>query len=107
MKALLVSLMLVMSIGLVGCDTMPKRDQPVLIKYKYIINTIPADMLDIPAPITPVDSKIADDLAVGNWMIDSEKRVLEIEGKLKSVKKLQDQRLEDAKKLPKDDVIIK
>lgn len=107
MKALLATL--TMCFALTGCiGTMPpQRDAEIIVKYKYIINTIPAEMLEVPAPVPNIDAKTADDKTVGNWMLDSEKRALAIEDKLKAVKDLQDKRLEEAKKLPKEDVIIK
>lgn len=105
MKALLATLCL--TLALVGCDTMPKRDAEVLIKYKYIVNTIPEELLAVPPQVTPIDLKAATDKDVGAWMLDSEKRSLTIEGMLKAIRELQVKRLEEAKKLPAEDVIIK
>jgi hypothetical protein len=100
-------LALIMSIALVGCDTLPKVEENTVVKFKYIVNTIPSELLAVPAPLPKVDPTKDDDKTIGNWLLDGEKRSLEIEGKLRSIKKLQDQRLEELKKLPKDDVIIK
>ena len=91
-----------------GCVTQPTvRDAEIIIKYKYIVNTIPADMLSIPAQVGKVDPTIDSDDAIATWMLDGEKRYLEIEGKLRSIKDLQDDRLKELEKLSKDDVIIK
>lgn len=100
-------LALILSASLVGCGgTMPVEPNTV-VKFKYIVNTIPEELLTIPAPIPNINPATDDDNTVGLWLLDGEKRALEIEGKLKSIKKLQADRLEEVKKLPPDDVIIK
>ena len=104
MKSILIAIMT--TVSLVGCANMqPPKD--IVVKYKYVVNTIPEEMLTVPPQVPAIDITTADDITVGGWMLDGEKRSLEIEGKLKSIKDLQDKRLLDLKALPAEDVIIK
>jgi hypothetical protein len=107
MKQIIIAALLVGSLALAGCDTMAKRDQNIIIKYKYIVNVIPGDLLAIPTRPIKVDPAIDTDETIATWLLDGEKRALQIEGSLKAIKTLQDQRLEELKKLPADDVILK
>ena len=104
MKKLLLFLML--GISLSACDLMPvKPDQPVAVKYKYIVNTIPAEMLTVPANIPDLDLSVATDKDAAKWMIDSEQRSQEIEKKLKAVKTYQDDKIKNLT-VPAEDVIL-
>lgn len=103
MKALLI---LVLASVLQGCA--PFKTVPeTIIKYKYVVITAPEEHLKIPAQIAPLDTKTATDKDAGNWILDTERRSLELEAKLKRIKELQDRRLKELESLPKADVSIR
>jgi hypothetical protein len=104
MKKLLIAFM---ALSLSGCAHFLCKEPDQIVKYKYIVTTVPDDLLTIPAPIYKIDPTKATDKETGLWMIDSERRAIEIEKKLKQIKELQDKQLQDMKKLPADDVITK
>jgi hypothetical protein len=100
-------LTLIMSASLAGCfGTIPPVEPNTVIKFKYIVNTIPGDLLTVPPYVQPLP-ETANDQDIANWLLDGEKRSLEVESKLKAIKKLQDDRLKELEKLPKEDVIVK
>lgn len=96
---------------LVGCNHIPQvPETSVVTKYKYVVVTVPQDLLTVPPQITPIDAKTATDKDAAKWMLDSEARYLEIEKRLKSVKTYLDNKmkeLQDDLKIPKEDVIVK
>ena len=104
MKKLLV---LLMALSLTGCASWLCKEPTQVVKYKYIVSTVPDDLLAIPDPMYKIDPTTATDKAAGLWMTDSERRSLELEKKLKQIKALQAKQLEDLKKLPPEDVITK
>lgn len=86
-----------------GCNTCPVQpDQPVAVKYKYVVTEIPAEILEIPEPMYTIDPVNSSDKDAATWIVDSERRARLIEDRLKAVKKFQDKRL---KSLPAEDVI--
>ena len=89
---------------LTGCPTMPKVDVPVAVKYKYVITTIPEDLLVMPPPTYKIDPKTATDKEMAKWMSDSEQRYLEIEKRLKIAKEYQANKLKNLK-IPTEDII--
>ena len=90
---------------LVGCNSTPKKEPPTqIIKYKYVAYRIPPEILTIPAPVNRIDIKKATDKDVGLWIIDSERRTIEIEKRLKVIKSLQDKQMTDLKKMNPEDV---
>ena len=98
-------LFLVLTLLLTSCATTSQIvDQSTAVKYKYVIITIPDDMLAIPTPERSIDPNVATDKDAARWMIDWEKRYQEIEKKLKLIKTFQDQKLNELK-LPPEDVI--
>ena len=103
MKKLLI---LMMAISLSACELFPvKPDQPVVVKYKYIVNTIPEEMLSIPTAVPDLDLSVATDKDAAKWMIDSESRYQTIEKKLEAVKTYQDDKIKNLK-VPAEDVIM-
>lgn len=98
-------LILAICLLLAGCTSMQTRDGPLFVQYKYVFVTIPDDMLEVPEPVYKLNPETATDRDAGVWMLDSERRALELEKKLKRIKAYQDQKLQDLKKLPEDDVI--
>ena len=103
MKKLLI---LMMAISLSACELFPvKPDQPVLVKYKYIVNTIPEEMLSIPTAVPDLDLSVATDKDAAKWMIDSESRYQTIEKKLEAVKTYQDDKIKNLS-VPAEDVIM-
>lgn len=97
---------IILAMTLMGCGATIPREQDTVVKFKYIVNTIPEETLTIP-PHIPSPPEPSTDQDIANWLLDGEKRSLDIESKLRSIKKLQADRLEELKKLPKDDVILK
>jgi hypothetical protein len=90
---------------LVGCATDKQLvDQSVAVKYKYVVTTIPDEMLEIPPAERTIDPVTATDKDVAKWMIDWERRYQEIERRLKTIKAYQDRKLRELN-LPKEDVI--
>jgi PBP1b-binding outer membrane lipoprotein LpoB len=101
----------VISVFLVGCNHMPQvPEASVVTKYKYVVVTVPQDLLTIPSQVSPIDPKTATDKDAAKWMLDSEARYIEIEKRLKSVKAYLDNKLKELQidlKIPKEDVIVK
>ena len=79
-------------------------DQAVVVKYKYIVTTIPDEMLAIPPVESTLDTKTALDKDAAIWMVAWEKRYQEIEKRLKTIKDYQIKRLEELK-LPPESLI--
>ena len=103
MKKLLI---LMMVISLSACELFPvKPDQPAVVKYKYIVNTIPEEMLSIPTAVPDLDLSVATDKDAAKWMIDSESRYQTIEKKLEAVKTYQDDKIKNLS-VPAEDVIM-
>jgi uncharacterized protein YceK len=107
MRSLLIALVLGFMIA--GCSTTETlcKEKPQVVKYKYIVNQVPAKLLEVPAPMYKLDLSTATDKDVALWMIDSEKRAIEIEQKLIQVKTYQDARLKELSTLPADNVLLK
>lgn len=81
-----------------------KQEQPVAIKYKYVVMTVPEEMLEVPPVERKLDTTTATDKDAAKWMIDWERRYQEIERRLKMIKSYQDRRLKELT-LPPEDVI--
>lgn len=90
---------------LVGCEAMPTRDGPLFVKYKYVVISIPEELLEIPPPVYKIDPNTTTDRETGVWMIDSERRAIELEKRLKRIKEYQKKQQEEVAKLPAPDVI--
>jgi hypothetical protein len=88
-----------------GCATQKQLvDQTVAIKYKYVVMTVPEEMLAVPDIERKLDPTTATDKDAAKWMIDWERRYQEIEKRLKTIKTYQDRRLKELT-LPPEDVI--
>ena len=95
----------ILTIFLTGCVTFSKKpDQELIVKYKYIVTEIPAELLVIPAPMYKINPKTATDKDAAQWLIDSEKRFLEIEKKLQAIKAYLDKKLKELN-IPENDLI--
>lgn len=92
MKKLL--LIIAMCLGLAGCATAPQAEvkPSVVVQYKYVAAPIPDDALVIPANVERINLETASQKEVADWLARSEGRSLDIENKLKSIKKEQDKR---------------
>jgi hypothetical protein len=89
-----------------GCALLQqqKQEQPVVIKYKYVVMTVPEEMLEVPPVERKLDTTTATDKDAAKWMVDWERRYQEIERRLKMIKSYQDRRLKELT-LPPEDVI--
>lgn len=103
--------LLLSSVMLTGCfETIPEQPENVVVKYKYIVNTIPGDFLEVPAKVPNLDTTTATDKDAAKWLLDKEDRALNLETKLKSIKTHQDNKLKEIEtemKIPKEDIIVK
>jgi hypothetical protein len=99
-KLFLISIMAILA----GCATAPEPVQPTaVIKYKYIVTTVPASMLTVPDAVPPIDLSTATDKDAGNWILDSEARTEVLEEKLKAIKSYLDNKVKTLN-LPPEDV---
>lgn len=95
------SLLLLLAMSLLaGCDGLNIRPESgVVVRTKYVVTTIPDELLTLPPP-TPALTAPRDrtDKEAAIWMIESEKRYLEIEKRLAEIKRYQANKLEELKK---------
>lgn len=99
----IIALCLVILLG--GCaSTKQLVDQSVVVKYKYVLMTIPDEMLVIPEVEKNLDLTTATDKDAAKWMIDWERRYQEIEKLLKTIKTYQNRRISELT-LPPEDII--
>lgn len=101
MKVLITICVLLM---LGGCVTNPPKEQPIALKYKYVVMLIPDEMLEIPEVEKTLNTNTATDKDAAKWMVYWERRYQEIEKRLKTIKTYQDRRLKELT-LPPEDVI--
>lgn len=90
-------LTILVSFGLVACGTIRTKGEvkpSVVVEYKYVSAPIPEEFLDIPANIQPINLEKATQKEVADWLARSEGRALDIENKLKAIKKTQNQNKE-------------
>lgn len=88
-----------------GCATTQLLDQPLFTKYKYVVTTVPEELLTIPAPTYRIDPATATDKEGAKWIVDDKGRAIELEKRLKAIKAWQDRQLLEIKKLPEADVV--
>lgn len=104
MKSLLIAL--VPLFLLAGCETNPiKPEEKIVTKYKYVVTTIPEEMLEVPKPVPNIDTKTSTDKDAALWLVEKEKRTQELEKKLRAVKSYQDRKLKELT-VPKEDIIV-
>jgi hypothetical protein len=106
MKKLIIAAAIALTLpgcALLGSNTL--RDQQLAVKFKYFVVTVPPEMMVIPDPVYKLDTTISTDKDAAYWIIDSEKRALELERRLKAIKSYVDRQVEETKKLPEADVI--
>lgn len=106
MKTILVAL--IVASTLTGCASWFKKEETpppvVATKLKYVVVTIPNEMLEIPGPESRLDTGVATDKETARWMNDWERRYQEVERRLKKIKEYQDKKLQELK-IPPEDVI--
>lgn len=95
MKQIILAALLALS--LFGCATVPEQkvDQPIIVKQKIVLLTIPDEMFEVPPPQPYANSKGMTDKDFANWLIDNEKRQQAIEKKLNAIQKFQELRKKD------------
>ena len=97
-------LTLILAMLITGCATRPVKEPQILVKYKYVVTSIPSEMLEIPVPVRELDLSTATDQDAARWIISSEKRSLELEAKLKAIKSYLVDRLKNLS-IPPEDLI--
>ena len=106
MKKILIGILLFATLA--GCALFgPKTqlvDQNTAIKYKYVIITIPDEMIEIPASERRLDTSVATDKETAKWMSDWERRYQDVEKRLKTVKSYQDRKIKELN-IPTEDII--
>jgi hypothetical protein len=101
MRLFLLALILAIS----GCATNPAApDKDVVVKYKYVVTTVPVELLTMPDPMYTIDVKTATDKEAAIWLIDSEKRAQIIESKLAAIKAFLERKIKELN-VPEADVI--
>jgi len=98
-------LALTFTLLLVGCQSMPAKDSPIFVKYKYIVMSVPDDLLEIPPPTYKIDPATVTDRDTGVWMVDSERRAIELEKKLRKIREYLKIQQAEVAKLPEPDVV--
>lgn len=76
-----------MFLCLVSCGSTPAK---VIVKDNYIVRKIPDQLLVIPDQVPPLDLTNATQKSLSAWLIRSEERTMDLETKLKEIKKIQD-----------------
>jgi hypothetical protein len=90
---------------LAGCQFIrPDVDQPVAVKYKYVVTEIPQTMLVIPEQTRNIDVNTATDKDAAKWIIESENRARIIEKQLKAIRDYQTDKLKSLT-FPPEDII--
>lgn len=107
MRYILASLL---ALVLVGCGTTqpPKPEVITLTKYKYVIVSVPDDVLYVPDFIPTPDSKTATDAEIATWILDKEGRAQSMEKIINAAKKYATDRLEllrKNKEIKEEDII--
>ena len=83
---------LILLLTLLGCASQPviPPEPKVIVKIERIVAPIPNALLDIPDPVPNLELEVlkTDDKAVAKWLLDSEERTLNLEGKLRQIREL-------------------
>lgn len=101
MKKLLILTLILL---LTGCSTFPtvQPEASVVVKYKYVVTEIPAELMSVPDPMYQLNLETATDKDAATWLVDSERRAKIIEERLKSIKLYQDNRIKSLNYPPED-----
>lgn len=108
MKKLLI--ILALALNLAGCATTDVK--PVageVVRYKYIINTLPVQLFMLPEQVPKLNTQTMNNEDIEKWMFDNEIRAVDIQERLRKLKTLQEQKIADTKKklnVPPEDIII-
>jgi hypothetical protein len=97
-------LLLTLALALGGCAAPVVPVQNVAIHYKYIVNTIPPELLAVPPVPAPLNLDTATDKDLVDWLTDSEERSQTMETQLKTIKTYQADKITNLK-VPAEDVI--
>lgn len=104
MKVVLACVMASTMLFLGGCSTtVPKKPEPeIVVKYKYIVTTVPEELLTKPEPVPPINLDTATDAIAARWALARDKRARVIELKLDRVREYLDKKVKDLKTLYPD-----
>jgi hypothetical protein len=105
MNKLLTCMLVVMLSGCSLFTTKPSVERVEVIRYKYVVKTLPPQLLTIPARVPMIDVQTATDRDLANWIVVSEQRSLLLEQNIGSIKALYDKQLEYIRTLAPEDVI--
>lgn len=103
MKKLILILAMLVLAGCASTGTTIPIEPTTVLHYKYIVTTVPAEMLIVPPPVPNIDLTTATDKDVAAWMLDGEQRTEGLEDRLKAVKTYLDNKIKTLN-LPPDDV---
>ncbi len=92
--------LIVLSCLLVGCSSLCTSVpvERLIVKHEYIAAEVPLELLTIP-PQLPVPGATATDKDLALWLLDNERRTLELEQKLRHVRALYEEQTAAAKRL--------
>ena len=90
---------------LAACQTNPAVDTKVVTQYKYIIVTVPSEMMVLP-PSPKVPDENVTDKEVAQYMLDLYEKSGILESQILAIKDYQDKRIVSVKKTIKPEDII-
>lgn len=85
MKILVILIITILS----GCATTEPPVAPsVLIKNTYLIPSLGPDIIELPKNVRPLDLTTATQADLAKWLLENEKRVVELEGKVAAARNI-------------------
>lgn len=70
-------LLLAVLVFLAGCDTIPRKE--VVVQHNYVVRTATQQQKTIPPYPAPINVLKADQSALAQWIVDNERRQLDLE----------------------------
>ena len=83
----LLAMTLSASLILSGCGLFkqPKPELVVADRVEYVVKIPPAESMELPPPVKPINVDSSMQSNAAQWIIDNEARILSLENKLKSI----------------------
>lgn len=85
MKALALVLSVTLFVAGCGSTKIVKPEVVVADRVEYVVKIPPAESMELPAQVKPIDIDSAKQSTIAQWIIDNEDRVIKLENKLKSI----------------------